>query len=186
MKNNVEETFLQVWDYLIDNDDFDCKDLILMAKIISLHSTKDGCYASNKTIGGWLRIDEKNASRRLAKLKKLGYINIISWGKNNNTKRVIVPTYDNGLVLKTTRGSVANDKGVLSQTSRGIVAIDKGGLSQTSHNNINLLNNLKEQLNKTSMIISENKFETEEERVVAYAERNRIEKELKKNKISLI
>lgn len=181
-----EETYLQVWDYLIDNNDFDCKDLILMAKIISLHQTKNGFYASNKTIGGWLRIDEKNASRRLTKLKKLGYINIIFWDENNKTKRRIVPTYDNGLVLKTTRGVVATDKGGLSQTSRGIVATDKGVVSLTSTNNISLLDNLKEQLYKTNIIISENKFETDMERVVAYAERNRIEKELKKNNINLV
>jgi hypothetical protein len=56
VKNKQEETFLQVWDYLLDNDELDLSDVLLMSKVISLHATDDGCYMTNDYICTMLRL----------------------------------------------------------------------------------------------------------------------------------
>lgn len=105
MENNKE--FLQVWDYILDNDELDLTDVILLSKIISLHATKDGCYMTNDYICKMLRLKNiETASRRINKLEKMGYVELkyIPLPTNaKKTRRFIIPTYQNGLTQKSSR-----------------------------------------------------------------------------------
>ncbi len=107
MENKTEQRFLQVWDYLLDNDELDVSDVLLLSKVISLNETKDGCYISNDGICKLLRLEKKeSASRRVNKLKKMGYITLREIPHPNNpknTRRYIIPTYQNGLFQKSIR-----------------------------------------------------------------------------------
>jgi len=99
--------FLQVWDYVLDNDELDLTDVLLLSKVISLHTTKDGCYMTNDYICKMLRLKNiPTASRRIKKLEKMGYVElkyIPSPTNEKNTRRFIIPTYENGLILKSSR-----------------------------------------------------------------------------------
>lgn len=107
VKNKQEETFLQVWDYLLDNDELDLSDVLLMSKVISLHATDDGCYMTNDYICTMLRLKNvETSSRRINKLEKMGYVELkyIPLPTNaKKTRRYIIPTYKNGLMLKSSR-----------------------------------------------------------------------------------
>lgn len=104
--SDSKNEFLQVWDYLIDNESLDVSDVLLLSKIISLHNTKDGCYLSNDGICKLLRLKNKEtASRRITKLENLGYIQLryIPLPSNKEkTRRFIIPTYQKGLIQKST------------------------------------------------------------------------------------
>ncbi len=104
MKSNNEKTFIQVWDYLLDNEELDVSDVLLLSKVISLHETKDGCYMTNEYISKMLRLKNvETASRRITKLHKMGYVELrFIPAPNNpkNTRRFIIPTYENGLSRK--------------------------------------------------------------------------------------
>lgn len=99
--------FLQVWDYILDNDELDLTDVILLSKVISLHTTKDGCYISNDGVAKLLRLKNiETASRRINKLEKMGYVELkyIPLPSNEKkTRRFIIPTYENGLTQKSSR-----------------------------------------------------------------------------------
>jgi hypothetical protein len=99
--------FLQVWDYILDNDELDLTDVLLLSKVLSLHTTKDGCYMSNDYICKMLRLKNiETASRRINKLEKMGYVELkyIPLPTNaKKTRRFIIPTYENGLILKSNR-----------------------------------------------------------------------------------
>ena len=178
----AEEKFISVWDYLIDNNELDVSDLILMAKIISLDKTKDGCYMSNNYICTLLRLkQETNASRRVSKLKNLGYIKVLELTKNDKSTRKIIPTYDNGLSLKISRVA-SKDKGVLLLKTTPLASKDNPPLSQETYYNISILDKLRISEEHISTIISEDKFETNEERGKAYIEREKILKQIKQLK----
>lgn len=102
-----KEQFLQVWQYLLDNEELDLTDILLLSKIISLHSTDKGCYITNEGICKFLRLkNAPTASRRITKLQKLGYVEVRYVPAPNNpknTKRYIIPTYENGMILKSSR-----------------------------------------------------------------------------------
>jgi hypothetical protein len=99
--------FLQVWDYVLNNDELDLTDVLLLSKVISLHATKDGCYMTNDYICKMLRLKNiETASRRINKLEKMGYVELkyIPLPNNaNKTRRFIIPTYENGLTQKSSR-----------------------------------------------------------------------------------
>jgi hypothetical protein len=105
--NTENEQFVQVWDYILDNEELDVTDVLLLSKVISLHKTKDGCYMTNEYVCKMLRLKNiPTASRRISKLQKLGYIelrHIPLPGNNKKTRRFIIPTYENGLVQKSKR-----------------------------------------------------------------------------------
>jgi len=102
-----QEEFLQVWDYILDNDELDLTDVLLLSKVISLHATKDGCYMSNDYICKMLRLKNiETASRRINKLEKMGYVELkyIPLPTNaKKTRRFIIPTYEKGLTQKSSR-----------------------------------------------------------------------------------
>jgi hypothetical protein len=142
MKNN--ETFLQVWDYLIDNKDLDVSDVLLMSKILSFTNANLPCYISNEEIRLLLRLKNiETASRRVSKLEKMGYIKTTHAPHPNNPKktiRYITSTYKIGLTSKSRVDSEI--KGGLTSESRGVDFKVKGGLTSKSINNINILDNI--------------------------------------------
>lgn len=102
-----QEEFLQVWNYILDNDELDLTDVLLLSKVISLHATKDGCYMSNDYTCKMLRLKNiETASRRINKLEKMGYVELkyIPLPTNaKKTRRFIIPTYEKGLTQKSSR-----------------------------------------------------------------------------------
>lgn len=139
-KNNQENTFLQVWDYLLENPELDNTDVILLAKIISLGNAKDGCYMTNDYICKLVKLkNNESASRRISNLEKLGYIKCLFTGNKKDskkTKRYIYPTYQNGLTQKSIRiDSKVND--TLIPKSISIDSKVNQPLTQESTNNIN-------------------------------------------------
>ena len=172
---NKQEPYLQLYYYLLENDELDLIDAVLLSKIISY---KDNCFISNAALGLLVGINDKNVSRRLSKLKSMGYINIVERDKHTgNSKRTIYATYENGLSLKASR-VVATDKGVLSLTARGIVADDKGLVSLPTNNNITILNEIIRTIDNINYKI--NKIDTTPE------ERNKLLKELHNLKLKQI
>jgi hypothetical protein len=107
MATKQKETFIQIWDYILDNDELDVSDVLLLSKVISLHTSTDGCYMTNEYITKMLRLKNvETASRRINKLQKMGYVNLkyIPLPTNEKkTRRYIIPTYKNGLMLKSSR-----------------------------------------------------------------------------------
>jgi len=107
MATKQKETFIQIWDYILDNDELDLSDVLLMSKVISLHATEEGCYMTNDYICKMLRLKNvETSSRRINKLEKMGYVELkyIPLPTNSNkTRRYIIPTYKNGLSQKSSR-----------------------------------------------------------------------------------
>lgn len=104
---NKEDTFIQVWDYILDNNELDVSDVLLMSKVLSLHETEEGCYMTNEYICTMLRLKNvETSSRRINKLEKMGYVELkyIPLPTNvKKTRRYIIPTYKNGLTLRSSR-----------------------------------------------------------------------------------
>ena len=174
-----KEPFIQVWDYLVDNDELDCVDIILLSKIMSLSTTKDGCYMTNLYICNLIRVkNEETASRRISRLRDLGYIRVNERTENNKSSRKIYPTYENGLTLKSSRVD-SKVKGGLTPKSRGVDSKVKEVLTLKSNYNISDKINLENQLNNINFIISEDKFNTGDERWEAMLERKKLEEQLK-------
>jgi hypothetical protein len=172
------EQFIRVWDYLTDNDELDCVDLILLSKIISLSTTKDGCYMTNSYICTLIRVkNEETASRRVSRLKDLGYINVIERTKDNKSSRKIYPTYQNGLTLKSSRVD-SKVKGVLTSKSSDLDSKVKVVLTSKSNYNINIEEQLIKLIENTSISISDNSLNAEE-RNEALKEKYKLEQELK-------
>lgn len=173
-----QESFIQVWDYLIDNDELDCADLILLSKIISLSTTKDGCYMSNTYIATLLRLKNKEtASRRITRLKMLGYIKVDEKTKDNKSSRKIYNTYQNGLILKSSRVDSKVNTLLISKS----LSIDSkviGVLTPELHYNISNNINLKEQLDDISSRISDKNI-TGDERWELMQTKMKLELELK-------
>ena len=116
-----EEPFVQVWDYILDNEELDLTDVILLSKVISLHKTKDGCYMTNGYVCTMLRLkNDETASRRISKLQKLGYIELRHVplpGNKKKTRRYIIPTYEKGLSQKSTRTDLKVNKTLTTKSS---------------------------------------------------------------------
>jgi hypothetical protein len=188
---NKEETFIQVWDYLLDNEELDISDVVLLSKIISLNATKDGCYMTNEYISKMLRLKNvETSSRRISKLTKLGYIDVKFVPAPNNpnkTRRYIIPTYKNGLFQKSSRVDLkVNDPLILKSstidlkvntplTTKSTTPCLESQSIISPYNIIEEIN-LEEQLDNINKIISEDNFENGDKRFEAYLERNRIQK----------
>ena len=168
MKNKQEQTFVQVWDYILDNEELDVTDVLLLSKVISLHSTEDGCYMTNDYICKMLRLKNiETASRRINKLERLGYVALkyIPLPTNSKkTRRYIVPTYQNGLTQKSSRVDLKVNNPLTTKSSTLDLKVNtplilksrEGCLesqSITSVDNINENINSLNQLNNNSSII---------------------------------
>ena len=119
------EKFLKIPKYILENKELDGDNKILLSKIIELHNNANGCYASNNTFGDLIGMSRSSASKRITKLKQLGYITTKDVWENKVQKgRIITPTFKNGSSQKKQVGS--------SQSSKGIVPEVQGGSSQSS------------------------------------------------------
>ena len=191
MKINDEKTFVQVWDYLLENDELDVSDVLLLSKVISLHLTKDGCYMTNDYVSKMLRLKNvETASRRITKLQKLGYVELRYVPSPTNpkkTNRFIIPTYENGLTQKLNRVDLEiNTPLTLKSTPIDLKVNTLLTLKSTppclesqsiiSENKIIEKINLKDQLEYIKKIILEDKFDNADARGDAYFERHKLEK----------
>lgn len=205
-----KDTFIQIWDYILDNDELDVSDVLLLSKVLSLHSTDDGCYMTNDYITKMLRLKNiETASRRINKLEKMGYVQLkyIPLPTNaKKTRRYIIPTYKNGLMLKSnrvdlkvntplTQESIPIDSKVNTPLttksttpcleSQSIISVDNiidniNKKHQVYNTNLEYQEpSVEERLKQLNELITINNFSTNEERGTAYMERNKLEMELK-------
>ena len=117
--------FLQIPDYILSNQELDGDNKILLAKIIELHTRAGSCFISNNTFGNFMGMSRTSISKRISKLKQLGYITTQDVWENKVQKgRIITPTFKRGSSQKQQVGS--------SQSSKGIVPEVQGGSSQGS------------------------------------------------------
>ena len=124
MKNN----FLQIPDYILSNQELDGDNKILLAKIIELHTRAGSCFMSNNTFGDFMGMSRTSISKRVTKLKSLGYIFTQDVWENKVQKgRIITPTFkrgssqsSKGIVPKVNGGSSPSSKGVVPQVNTNI------------------------------------------------------------------
>lgn len=118
---NKDKTFLQIPDYILGNKELDGDNKILLSKIIELHKRGGSCFASNNTFGNLIGMSRTSVSKRITKLKELGYITTEDvWDGNVQKGRIITPTYKKGSSQKK-QGIVPEVKGGSSQSSKGVV-----------------------------------------------------------------
>lgn len=205
-----KDTFIQIWDYILDNDELDVSDVLLLSKVLSLHSTDDGCYMTNDYITKMLRLKNiETASRRINKLEKMGYVQLkyIPLPTNaKKTRRYIIPTYKNGLMLKSSRVDLKVNTPLTQESipidskvntplttksttpcleSQSIISVDNiidniNKKHQVYNTNLEYQEpSVEERLKQLNELITINNFSTNEERGTAYMERNKLEMELK-------
>ena len=211
MKNKQEDTFIQVWDYLLDNDELDLSDVLLMSKVMSLHATEDGCYMTNDYICKMLRLKNiETSSRRINKLEKMGYVELkyIPLPTNpKKTRRYIIPTYKNGLSQKSSRvdlkvNTPLTTKSIPLDLKVNTPLTTKSTTPCPESQSITSVYNIKDNIKKTHQVYNTNleyqdipsvedrlkelntqidldRFISNEERGMAYMERNKLERELK-------
>jgi hypothetical protein len=78
---------------IINNHELDWINKVLLSEIISLSKLDKGCIASNESLGELLSLHYGNVSKRVSKLRDLGYIKVVLKKKDESTTiRIIVPT----------------------------------------------------------------------------------------------
>jgi biotin operon repressor len=86
----MEDKFLKVPDTILELKDLNGDDKLMLCQIFAYH-VNNGCIASNQYFANRLGYSRTAASERIAKLKKLGYIQTSSYTHNNKTYRKIIP-----------------------------------------------------------------------------------------------
>jgi biotin operon repressor len=118
-------TFLQIPNSILENRELDGDNKILLSKIIELHKRAGSCFASNNTFGDLIGMSRTSVSKRITKLKKLGYVTTEDvWDGNVQKGRIITPTYK--------KGSSQRKQVTSTKSSKGIVPEVKGGSSPSS------------------------------------------------------
>jgi len=118
-------TYLQIPNSILENKELDGDNKILLSKIIELHKRGGICFASNNTFGNLIGMSRTSVSKRITKLKELGYITTQDvWEGKVQKGRIITPTYKKGSSQKKQVSS--------SQSSKGIVPKVNGGSSPSS------------------------------------------------------
>jgi hypothetical protein len=173
----MKKQFLMLDYNLLERTDIDSDSKIILAKVLSLNETPDKCYMSNKHIATFLGLkNPETASRKISKLVKLGYIKLQMETCEYGTRRKIFPTQ---LLFETIGGTKisqeVNPKLVKDPTQKKSVPPPAESQSIISVDYISLEN----QLNHISTIISENNFNTGEERWDAMLQRKKLEEQLK-------
>jgi biotin operon repressor len=117
-KNN---TYLQIPKYILENKELDGDNKILLSKIIELHNRANGCYASNNTFGDLIGMSRTSVSKRITKLKSLGYITTKDvWEDGQQKGRICTPTFKKNS-SQSSKGIVPEVKGGSSPSSKGVV-----------------------------------------------------------------
>lgn len=141
------KTYLQIPNYILSNTELDGDNKILLSKIIELHKRGGSCYASNNTFGNLLGMSRESASKRITKLKNLGYVTTEDvWEGKVQKGRIITPTYKKGsskkkqgIVPKVQRGSSPSSKGVVPEVGTNIQYITNNLKdNNTGHNGISM------------------------------------------------
>jgi hypothetical protein len=118
-------TFLQIPNSILENRELDGDNKILLSKIIELHKRAGSCFASNNSFGNLIGMSRTSVSKRITKLKKLGYVTTEDvWDGNIQKGRIITPTYK--------KGSSQRKQVTITKSSKGIVPEVKGGSSPSS------------------------------------------------------
>ncbi len=146
MKKNEKRTGIWIPKELMRNSELDWTNKVLIAEIQSLHNNPGGCFASNEFFSDLLGLgNASSASKRISKLKQLGYITTKNiYGKGDCIGRIITPTFKKAPSQTTEIGSGLStssskkNKGVVpetpegnSQMTIGVVPLQPGGSSQT-------------------------------------------------------
>lgn len=194
MKKNEKRKGMWIPIELMECSELDWANKILLAEIHSLHKHPKGCFASNEFFAALLGLENASgASRRITRLKELGYITTENkFDKNNCLGRIITPTFKKGssfedsmVAPKSKRGSSTRNQKVVpehqegssemsigvvperqvgsSQTTRGVVPERLGGSS--NGNTINTITNtdILKQENSTVKLIHTINTDTEPE-----------------------
>jgi hypothetical protein len=82
MNNNGTRKGIWIPNELMEISELDWVDMVLLTEIIQLAKLPDGCIASNEHFAQLLRMNKSAASRRITKLKKLGYLTCKNVYKN--------------------------------------------------------------------------------------------------------
>lgn len=138
----MNENFLQISNSILTITELDGDNKILLAKIIELHTRAGVCFASNNTFGNLIGLSRTSASKRITKLKELGYVTTEDvWEGKVQKGRIITPTFKQGSSQKKQVGS--------SNKQQGIVPKVQGGSSQSSKGVVpEVQTNIKELINK--------------------------------------
>ena len=105
----------------MENKELDGDNKILLSKIIELHTRGNGCYASNNTFGDLIGMSRTSVSKRITKLKNMGYITTKDiWEDGQQKGRICTPTFKKGS-SQSSKGIVPEVKGGSSPSSKGVV-----------------------------------------------------------------
>lgn len=89
---NEKRTGIWIPVELMMDKQLDWSNKVLLTEILSLHKLPDGCFASNDQLAELLGIEKSAASKRISKLKKLGYIQTKDvYDRNFCVGRIITP-----------------------------------------------------------------------------------------------
>jgi len=165
-----------------------------LAIIYSFYDNKKECFISNNMLGDMMGISRTTASEKVTKLESLGYIKCDRQMINGKEKRTIVPLRmvslvdkPNPLVGKPTllvgkpnRVSRKTDTSLVGEVGSIIqpLLLDKV-LDNVPDNVLNNKIELEEELKELNKLIKEDKFNTPDERGIAYQKRYGIEKQIK-------
>jgi hypothetical protein len=144
MKNNYKSKGLWIPKEFLVNPELDCANKMLLSEIHSLHKLVKGCIAPNEFFSNLLGMTKSAASKRVTRLKKLGYIHTENkYVEGVCTGRKITPTfkkYSTGNVPKLIEGSSPKNQEIVpeqlngsSQTTNEVVPEIPDGSSQTTN-----------------------------------------------------
>lgn len=143
---------------ILDDEQLDWTNKILLSEIYSLSKLEKGCFASNQYFGDFLGIEKSAASKRISKLKKLGYISCRNVPKGQEI--------DHRIITRSNRHKnmdvVPKKRGGSSRKTRGVVPTEQGGSSTGNTINTTTNTDIKKQLeihNNTGPSILGNKVE---------------------------
>ncbi len=159
MKKNKNRKGLWIPKELLENPELDCTNKMLLSEIHSLHELEKGCFAPNEFFSDLLGMTKSAASKRITRLKNLGYITTKNiYEKGNCIGRVIVPTFkkfNSEIRPESNKGSSPKNQVVVpeqlngsSQTTLEVVPEIPDGSSIT--NTINTTTNSKELIQVTN------------------------------------
>lgn len=135
------KTYLQIPNYILENVELDGDNKILLSKIIELHKRGGSCFASNNTFGNLIGMSRTSASKRITKLKELGYITTEDvWEGKVQKGRIITPTYKKGSSQKKQVGSSKSSKGIVPEVQGGSSPSSKGIVPEVGTNIQPLIN----------------------------------------------
>ena len=138
---NKNKTFLQIPNYILENKELDGDNKILPSKIIELHNRGNGCYASNNTFGNLIGMSRTSASKRITKLKELGYVTTEDvWEGKVQKGRIITPTFKKGSSQKKQVPSSKNSKGIVPEVKGGSSPSSRGVVPEVGTNIQSLTN----------------------------------------------